>query len=228
MLPRRAKIVLCACVAACAGVWWNVMYLQHGTRADILARTQRLGETAVRPPPPSLTVSRLEAAEPARRTPPAASSTASDATEIDVDIVRAVQRELAYRGYEPGPADGLVHAVTRAAVMAYEHDHGLPLTGRPSEHLLKMMLFGVPVDAAKEDRREPPPQAQEVIRKVQQALASLGYPLKVDGRIGKETARVIRAFESRHGLTPSGRISGALLLKLHEAAVRQQRRASTR
>lgn len=228
MLPRRAKIVLCACVAACAGVWWNVMYHQHGTRADILARTQRLGETTVRRPPPAPTAGSTEAAQSTRRTPPAQSPIETDATGIDVDVVRAVQSELAHRGYEPGPADGLVHAVTRAAVMAYEHDHGLPLTGSPSEHLLKMMLFGVPAEAAKDRGREPAPQVRDVIRKVQDSLAALGYPIKVDGRIGRETARVIREFESQHGLKPSGRVSGSLLMKLHEATVHQQRRASAR
>src|SRR5690606_26058679 len=112
MLPRRAKIVLCACVAACAGVWWNAMHLQHGTRADILARTQRLGETFRRPPAPGP----IEAAQP-RLAPeiPDAPAIISDA-DLDVDVVRAVQRELAHRGYEPGAADGLVHPVTRAAV----------------------------------------------------------------------------------------------------------------
>lgn len=201
------------------------MYLQQGTRADILARTQRLGETAIRRAPPTLTASHSEAAEPARQMTPVATD---PDTGVDVDVVRAIQRELAHRGYEPGPADGLVHAVTRAAVMAYEHDYGLPLTGQPSEHLLKMILFGVPADAAKSSGIEPLPQAREVIRKVQDLLASLGYPIKVDGQMGKETARSIRAFEAQHGLTPSGRVSGALLLKLHEASVRQQRSASAR
>lgn len=201
------------------------MYLQQGTRADILARTQRLGETAIRRAPPTLTASHSEAAEPARQMTPVATD---PDTGVDVDVVRAIQRELAHRGYEPGPADGLVHAVTRAAVMAYEHDYGLPLTGQPSEHLLKMILFGVPADAAKSSGSEPLPQAREVIRKVQDLLASLGYPIKVDGQMGKETARSIRAFEAQHGLTPSGRVSGALLLKLHEASVRQQRSASAR
>lgn len=229
MLPRRAKIVLCACVAACAGVWWNVMYLQHGTRADILARTQRLGETAFRRPPPPLTTtaSPTESSETSKMTAPVPSTSATE-TDIDVDVVRAVQRELAHRGYEPGPADGLVHAVTRAAVMAYEHDHGLPLTGQPSEHLLKTILFGVPAGAAKGSGREPLPAAQEVIRSVQDSLASLGYPVTIDGRMGEETARNIRAFESQHGLTPSGRVSGALLLKLREVTVHRQRRASVR
>lgn len=223
MLPRRAKIVLCACVAACAGVWWNVMYLQQSTRADILARTQRLGETSSRGPGLPLSIG-SENAEPASHGGPEVLQSAQ--TEIDVDVVRAVQRELAHRGYQPGPADGLVHAVTRAAVMAYEHDHGLRLTGEPSEHLLKAILFGVPAGAGK-DAGDPLPQAQSVIRSVQQSLAGLGYPVKkVDGRLGEETSRAIRAFESQNSLPPTGRISGALLLKLREVAIRQQRRAS--
>jgi len=225
MLARRAKIVLCACVAACAGVWWNVMYLQQGTRADILARTQRLGETARRSPPPALI-------EPGKAHPtveiPSVASVIPE-PEIDADVVRAVQRELALRGYEPGPADGLIHPVTRAAVMAYEHDHGLPLTARPSEEILKSILFGVPADASGKVVGEPQPQAQEIIRSVQESLAGLGYPIsKVDGRMSEETVRAIRAFEAKNDLTPSGRVSGALLLKLRDVAVARQRRASAR
>lgn len=223
MLPRRAKIVLCACVAACAGVWWNLMYLQQGTRADILARTQRLGETAARRPVLPLSIG-SENAAPAGRSETENKEPAE--TEIDVDVVRAVQRELAHRGYQPGPADGLVHPVTRAAVMAYEHDHGLRLTGDPSENLLKTILFGVPAGADKA-AGDPSPQAQSVIRSVQQSLAALGYPVSaIDGRLGEETSRAIRAFEAKNSLPPSGRISGALLLKLREATARQQRRAS--
>lgn len=200
------------------------MHLQHGTRADILARTQRLGETFRRPPAPEP----IEAAQP-RLAPeiPDAPAIMSDA-DLDVDVVRAVQRELAHRGYEPGAADGLVHPVTRAAVMAYEHDHGLPLTGQPTEDLLKAILFGVPASDNSRIRREPLPQAQDIIRSVQDSLASLGYEIATDGRMGEETARAIRAFEAKHGLNPSGRISGALMLKLRDATVRRQRRASTR
>lgn len=206
------------------------MHLQQGTRSDILARTQRLGETGLRRPPlPAVTTTtdrRAASVDPARDLTPATKSAADQA--IDSDVVRAVQRELIDRGYEAGPVDGVAHAVTRAAVMAYEHDHGLPLTGQPSEDLLKKILFGVPPDAVDRRAHEPLPQAQEMIRSVQELLASLGYSIKVDGRMGEETARTIRDFESKHGLTPTGRVSGALLLKLREATVRRQRSASAR
>lgn len=200
------------------------MYLQHGTRPDLLARVQRLGEIAFRRPPPVLEspVEQTGSTSTSRSQQPAPA-----AADFDVDVVRAVQRELAHRGYEPGPADGLVHPVTRAAVMAYEHDHGLPLTGQPTEALLKAILFGLPAAPGAGSPQEPHPEAREIIRSVQDSLKSLGYPIKsADGRMGPETVRAIREFESRNGLTPSGRVSGALMLKLREALVRKQRQAS--
>lgn len=222
MLPRRAKIVLCACIAASAGVWWNVMYLQQSTRADILARTHRLGEATSR------LASNPEPAA-AERPEPTAALAAAPGGELDPDVVRAIQRELSHRGYEAGPADGLVHLVTRAAVMAYEHDHGLALSGEPSEDLLKAILFGLPAGTGSSAPRTAQPQAQEIVRSVQQSLATLGYQIsKIDGLMGEETARAIRAFEAQNRLTPSGRISGALLLELDKATVRQQRRVSAR
>ena len=51
----------------------------------------------------------------------------------------ALQRELARRGYADqlgAPKNGL-----RLAVLAYEFDNGLALTGEPAEALLKRLLF---------------------------------------------------------------------------------------
>ncbi|MCL4765779.1 MAG: peptidoglycan-binding protein [Hyphomicrobiaceae bacterium] len=221
MLPRRAKIVLCACAAASAGVWWNVMHLQQGTRADALARTQRLGEAASGPAPTPPAAERAGPAGAAHDGPHGAPR-----SEPDPDVVRAVQRELSQRGYESGPADGLIHPVTRAAVMAYEHDHGLRLSGEPSESLLKAIVFGLPAASGSNAARDPLPAAVSIIRSVQQSLAGVGYPVgTIDGRLGEETVRAIRRFEAQHRIQPSGRISGTLLVKLTEAAVRQQRRA---
>jgi hypothetical protein len=67
---------------------------------------------------------------------------ASPSTAIDgVDVIRAVQRELSQRGYKPGVPSGVATAATRRAIMAFQHDHGLPPTGEPSEALLKAIVF---------------------------------------------------------------------------------------
>jgi peptidoglycan hydrolase-like protein with peptidoglycan-binding domain len=71
----------------------------------------------------------------------AAEAPASVAAVADPDLVRALQRELAQRGYRPGPRDGTADAATRAAIMAWQQDHGLTPSGEPSEALLKSMLF---------------------------------------------------------------------------------------
>jgi hypothetical protein len=51
-------------------------------------------------------------------------------------IVADVQRELAREGYNPGPIDGVPGGQTRSAIAAFQHDNGLPATGRIDSALL--------------------------------------------------------------------------------------------
>ena len=62
------------------------------------------------------------------------------------EIIRGIQRELNGRGYDAGPPDGVVGLITRAAIMAYEHDYGLPLTATPSQDLLSRIVLGSATD----------------------------------------------------------------------------------
>jgi peptidoglycan hydrolase-like protein with peptidoglycan-binding domain len=139
--------------------------------------------------------------------------------QADEETTRAVQRELHRRGYYPGPLDGGVSLLTSAAVMGCEHDGGLPLTGAPSESVLKHLLFGeVPPQGTQKDgqpvRGTP---AEHVVREVQRALARLGYGVgRIDARLSEETVRAIREFEMDQGLKPSGRVSAPLILKLSQ------------
>jgi peptidoglycan hydrolase-like protein with peptidoglycan-binding domain len=45
--------------------------------------------------------------------------------------IREVQRQLASRGYNPGPADGVLGRATRAALMDFQRKENLPVTGQP-------------------------------------------------------------------------------------------------
>src|SRR5262249_28190101 len=138
-----------------------------------------------------------------------------------VETVRAIQRELKLRGYGPVPIDGGAGLATRAAIMAFEHDHGMALSGEASEQLLKRIVLGAvePVNVSHTVvDRVGSPRAAEVIRSVQQWLAALGYqPGQINGRLGEETVRAIREFEANKGLVPRGCISAALVGQLSQA-----------
>ena len=134
------------------------------------------------------------------------------------NLIRAVQKDLLDRGYEPGTPDGLPGLVTRAAIMAYEHDQGLPVTGEATADLLSHLQRGPAANVAAHvgtRRSAKAPQAEQLTRSVQQSLSMLGYFAgTIDGRSGEETTRAIREYEMDAGLVPTGRISAPLLVKL--------------
>lgn len=136
------------------------------------------------------------------------------------EVVRAIQRELQARGYETGTADGMPGLVTRAAIMAYESDHTLPLSGVPSDALLQAILLGTRPDGKKSaSKNAPGPEAEQVIRTVQQSLTTLGYhPGTIDGRLGEQTVRTIAEFEGDQNLPVTGRVSGQLVARLARLA----------
>lgn len=59
--------------------------------------------------------------------------------------VRAVQQRLSELGYDPGPVDGIMGPRTRAAIRAFERDHGLPESGRMSPELASALAAATPV-----------------------------------------------------------------------------------
>lgn len=174
------------------------------------AATMRAGERAPAAP--------VEKSEPKPEGPQAAAAPATSTQ----DVTRAIQRELKERGYEAGAADGQPGLMTRAAIMAYEHDRNMTLTGEPTPQLLKQILLNIhPVAAALRapESQEQSMQATQVIRTVQQSLVTLGYlPGKVDGRMGDDTVRAIREFELDQGLHETGRVSGQLVARLSRLA----------
>ena len=130
------------------------------------------------------------------------------------DTIRAIQRELRQKGYGNLAADGTLRPHTRAAIMAYEYDHGLLLTGQASEGLLTRILFGGS-PAAEPTGKVGTAEAAELVRFVQQSLAALGYqPGPADGQLKAETVRAIREYEMDKGLVPKGRVSAELLSQL--------------
>jgi peptidoglycan hydrolase-like protein with peptidoglycan-binding domain len=52
-------------------------------------------------------------------------------------VVQEVQSLLGAAGYDAGQADGRMGAKTRAAIIRYQQEHGLPIDGTPSFQLLE-------------------------------------------------------------------------------------------
>lgn len=66
-----------------------------------------------------------QAAETVQKT----ASSATDAVDLDRDVIRDLQTLLSKLGYNPGTPDGLFGKKTAAAISAFQKDYGLPVTG---------------------------------------------------------------------------------------------------
>jgi peptidoglycan hydrolase-like protein with peptidoglycan-binding domain len=135
-------------------------------------------------------------------------------------IVRAVQRELAARGYEVGAQDGTLNDETRAAISTYERRGGMPVTGLATDDLLHhILLGGSAVPAGGEpialNPETSPQDDTATVMAVQQILADLGYdPGTPDGTVGSSTAEAIKAFQRDRNVPETGQVTIDLLNEL--------------
>jgi peptidoglycan hydrolase-like protein with peptidoglycan-binding domain len=223
MLPKRVTVQLIAFLVLSGGVAANVFFLQTSGRG---AHSARVSDAT------AWNIAAIEAAEfgdtgsiapTARAITPTSSidlaalgTVGNDAKNASAtEVTRAVQRELQIRGYETGGSDGIAGVMTRGAIMAYEYDHNLPLSGQPSDQLLKTIILGEGGKSKAKGGEVKTAEAQDVIRSVQRSLAKLGYkPGAPNGRLTPDTLRAIRAFEGDQALPETGRISGPLIARL--------------
>ena len=131
-------------------------------------------------------------------------------------LVRAVQRELTSRGYEPGPVDGVEGLITKAAIMAFQVDQRILVSGRSSEALLRRIVLGGSAGSASEtNSNRDIATRRQVILTVQRLLKKRGFsPGARNGLMTASTRGAIKAFERFSGLVPTGRVSGRLIGKL--------------
>lgn len=209
MIILQARIMFIAFVALAAAITYNAVFLQNGPHPAPMAKDATntdngLGIGARERPKYAKTLP--------KHTRPAASATLSK-------TILAVQRRLAENGYEPGPPDGVQGVMTRAAIMAYQADNGLALTGEASDRLLKQMILGIsPGDEGGNGPASIPEQTTELIKAVQLTLTKLGYdPGPADGLWGAATRKAIERFEQAGKLTVKGQISAPFIKHLMQA-----------
>jgi len=102
-------------------------------------------------------------------------------------VIRQAQEALKSKGYDPGPADGVLGPRTQAVLKEYQQAESLPVTSRLDQATSrKLGLQG--------DKRGAAPGR---VREVQKALVETGYdPGPVDGRLGPRTKAALRRYAS--------------------------------
>jgi peptidoglycan hydrolase-like protein with peptidoglycan-binding domain len=216
-----ARLVFLGFLGLTGGIIYNALYLQ-----DLHSITVAAASPQEAPASPSVEMKTL---------PPVS----TDLPPLDPGqggpqlVVRAVQRELAARGFDVGPADGTPSEKTNAAISAYQKAQGLTVTGVATDDLLRHILLGGPAQpagatgsvAAKGAQAES--KGVSNVKAVQKVLADLGYsPGPVDGALGGATARAISAFQHDRKMPETGRISPELLRELDRVTGRDLTRTA--
>ncbi len=200
MEPQQARFTFLVFLSFTAAIVFNALFLQKDTGFRAL-------ENPVRPDLAELASLPAEGHRQARQVE-------------GHELLRAVRRELARLNYFPGSnasrLDGRVDAMTMGAIMAYQYDHGLPVTGLVSNDLFKRLLFGVGKTA---DGRGKRPvftrETRQLVAEIQGILSAKGYyDGKIDGLFAGQTSGAVRRFERDRGLPVTGRISGLLVQEL--------------
>ncbi len=217
MTPLQARLNFLGFLVLAVGITVNALYFQD---ASIDSHKKRYA-----PAPEVRDPARSRQSKPGIKPPSTASIPKVDFLKVKEDssleLVAAIQRELLARKYKPA-RDGSAGIVTRAAILAYEFDHGLPLTATPNEQILQNIIFGVSKENTRKISKSNMTKAShDIIREVQKVLQDLEYfNGKADGFMGKETRKAIRKFEKHRKIKLTGRVSGLLLRELFQFSKR--------
>lgn len=215
-----ARLVFLAFVGLTGAIIYNALYLQelHGT-APVTASGQAVPTPERRPPIELVKLPPVSTDLPVPETGEGGAE----------HLIKAVQRELAARGYDVGPEDGKSSGRTAAAISSYQKGQGLPVTGVATDELLRHILLGgsvqpvagstgsvepdKPVQPAKASNPEAKDETK--VKAVQKTLADLGYePGPVDGALGGKTTRAITSFQHDRKIAETGKITPELLREL--------------
>jgi hypothetical protein len=222
MTPLRARLTLLAIMALFLATAGNALFLQERARTPSTMWSGRLPpekpavtsdapEAASLPAAPPVQVPEAQQAAP-QPAPPQPSHAQPPAEPVSQRLLAALQRELGRHGYAgqlQAQANGL-----RLAVLAYEFDNSLPLTGEPTEGLLKLVLFDLnqAPRGSFADRAEANPR---LVIEIQKALLGLGFFRgALSGRMDLWTSEAVKDFERHRGLMLTGRLAEATLLEL--------------
>jgi peptidoglycan hydrolase-like protein with peptidoglycan-binding domain len=130
--------------------------------------------------------------------------------------IRKVQQTLNNRGFQAGPADGVIDADFQAALREFQKSENLEATGMLNQRTLAAL--GLPAEPTIGVERRVPvyvAPGSRTVRDVQRALAQRGYdPGPVDGVMGPATKMALRSFQRAENLEPTGKVNARTLAGL--------------
>ena len=115
------------------------------------------------------------------------------------DEVRAVQTTLKALDYKL-TVDGVFGEETEAAVKLFQKRKGITADGKVGLVTLNKLYSGGRIG----DGVLRPGEWSEEVRKMQNTLKNLGYPVTADGVFGKDTLAAVKAFQTRNRLRVDG------------------------
>ena len=123
------------------------------------------------------------------------------------DLITAVQSELRQRSYSIPVVSGELDPPTREAIIQYQTDAGLTVSGQPSEALLTSLR--------RADMRRGGIDRRQMVMAIQDELNKRGYDAgPPDGALGPNSRSAIRTYQSDASLPITGEPSESLLASL--------------
>ena len=109
--------------------------------------------------------------------------------------VRAIQDALRKLGYFDNSSTGLFREITRQAVLNFQRDNNLPVTGVVDNITANTLFAKVP---------ENNPNDLQYVQAIQDGLRRRGYNISVDGVLGNQTQQAITSFQQANNLPATG------------------------
>ena len=142
-------------------------------------------------------------------------------------LIYQLQQRLRDLGYYTIRVDGIYGSGTERAVRLFQQNNGLPVTGVANDATQRKLYSG----SAKPYTGSAPAETSSTLRRssayqpavvpLQRRLRELGYfTSTVDGYFGSRTARAVRAFQQRNGLSVTGEADPVTQQRLYASSAR--------
>ena len=207
--PREFVAILMASVATFA-IFINAVFLQKGPHpAPIFAARPMLHRDEAAIPP------RIQGVQP--------NAAVETSALARTQMIAAIQRELARKGFYDGPADGIWGSKTDIAVRDFAQGAGIKINPEASDSLLRTITASsvraqnanAPGEAAPADPIAKLIAPSKRVTAVQRALADFGYgQIKATGQFDPQTKAAIEKFEREKKLPIDGQITDRLVREL--------------